>query len=175
MSDPDTGQQQGQQPPAGGTTPPADPPTGKQGDPDEPLGEGGKKALEAERTARAAAEKQAAALQKQIDEAKAAQLSDLERAQKAAADAQAVAEKATAEALRYRIAAKHAISDEDAELFLTGMDEATVERQAARLVERTPSTPTTPKPDLSQGGKQTPPSGDDEMREFARGLFANQG
>lgn len=132
--------------------------TEPQGDPapaDKPLGENGEKALKAEREARAAAEKSAAALQKQLDEINAANLSDLERAQKAAKDAQDAAAKATAEALRFRVAAKHGISDEDADLFLTGSDTATLERQAARLVERTPITP---RPDPSQGGNGTPPA-----------------
>ena len=79
-----------------------------------------------------------------------ASLSDLEKAQRQAQEAQATAEKAAAEALRYRVAAKHGITDEDAELFLTGSDAETLERQAARLGERTP---TAPKPDPSQGAK----------------------
>lgn len=119
---------------------------------DKPLGEGGEKALKAEREARAAAEKTNAALQKQLDEINAANLSDLERAQKEAADATALAAKAQAEALRYRVAAKNSISDEDAELFLTGTDEETLNKQAARLVERAPDGSSTPKPDLTQGG-----------------------
>ena len=135
------------------------------GDPaDKPLGEGGEKALKAEREARAAAEKSAAGLQKQLDEIAAANLSDLERAQKDATDAQAAAAKAQAEALRFRVAAKNSISDEDAELFLTGTDEETLTRQAARLVERG-TTPSTPKPDGSQGGK--PPAGSSPESDFA--------
>ena len=142
-----------------------------QGDPaDRPLGEPGIKALNAERDARKAAETQAAALQKQLDEINAANLSDLERAQKAAADAQALAEKAQADALRYRIAAKNSISDEDAELFLTGTDEETLSRQAARLVERTP---TSPRPDPSQGSKGDPTSGStaDQFAAAIEGSF----
>ncbi|WP_353707613.1 hypothetical protein ABRQ22_17280 [Cellulosimicrobium sp. ES-005] len=38
-------------------------------------------------------------------------------------------------ALRSRIQAKHGISDEDAELFLTAADEATLTKQAERLAE----------------------------------------
>jgi hypothetical protein len=125
-----------------------------QGDPvDKPLGEGGEKALKAEREARAAAEKSAAALQKQLDDINAANLSDLEKAQKEATTAQETAAKAQAEALRYRVAAKNSISDEDAELFLTGTDEETLNKQAARLVEKAAANPSTPKPDLTQGGK----------------------
>lgn len=126
----------------------------KQGDPaDKPLGEGGEKALKAEREARTAAEKAAAALQKQLDDIKTANLSDLERAQKEAADYKAAAERALVDALRFRVAAQHSITDEDAELFLTGSDEATLQKQAARLVERTP---TAPRPDPSQGGSGDP-------------------
>lgn len=137
------------------TDEPTEPTGDQQGDPaatatDKPLGENGEKALKAEREARAAAEKSAAALQKQLDDINAANLSDLEKAQKAAKDAEEAAAKATAEALRLRVAAKHGISDEDADLFLTGTDVETLERQAARLVERTP---TGPKPDPSQGPK----------------------
>lgn len=137
------------------TTEPTEPQT--QGDPDDaPLGEAGKKALQAERERAKAAEQSAAALQKQLDEINAANMSDLERAQKAAADAQTEAEKARAEALRFRVAAKHGITDEDADLFLTGTDAETLERQAERLVARTP---TSPKPDHSQGAKGDAPKG----------------
>lgn len=132
---------------------------------DKPLGENGEKALKAERERASAAEKSAAALQKQLDEIAAANLSDLERAQKEAADATALAAKAQSEALRYRVAAKNNISEEDAELFLTGTDEEMLNKQAARLVERAPATSSTPKPDLTQGGK--PPAGSSPEGDFA--------
>lgn len=141
---------------------------------DEPLGDNGVKALKAEREARSAAEKSAAALQKQLDDIAAANLSDLEKAQKAAADAQALAEKATTEALRLRVAAKHGISDEDADLFLTGSDAETVEKQAAALVARTAGTSPGPRPDLSQGSKGTPATGD-PAQDFANFLGAQMG
>lgn len=142
-----------------------------QGDPaaqsdDKPLGENGEKALKAEREARAAAEKSAAALQKQLDDIAAANLSDLEKAQRAATDAQAAADAATKEALRLRVAVKHGISDEDADLFLTGSDQETIERQAAALVARTS---TGPKPDLSQGAKGAP-AGSSPEQDFANFL-----
>ena len=139
-----------------------------QGDPaDEPLGEPGKKALVAERKAREEAEKAAAALQKQLDDIAAANLSDLEKAQKAAKDAEEAAAKATAEALRLRVAAKHGISDEDADLFLTGTDAETLEKQAERLVARTPKGP---KPDPSQGARGSDAKGTpaDSFAEFFR-------
>lgn len=149
------------------TTPePTEPATVEQGDPvDKPLGENGEKALKAEREARKAAEQAATELQKQLDAVNAEKMSDLERAQKAAKDAQEAAAKATAEALRLRVAAKHGISDEDADLFLTGTDAESLERQAARLVERTPSGP---KPDPSQGAKGSGAKGTpaDSFAEF---------
>jgi hypothetical protein len=138
---------------------------------DKPLGENGEKALKAEREARATAEKNAAALQKQLDDIAAANLSDLEKAQKAATDAQAIAEAATREALRLRIAAKHGISDEDADLFLTGSDQETVERQAAALVARTaPGTTPGPRPDLSQGSKGEPATSDQAAANWLQSL-----
>lgn len=120
------------------------------------LGEGGKKALSAEREARKAAEDAAKALQAELDKIKQAQMSDLERAQAQAAAAQEAAQQAQADALRWRIAAKHGISDEDAETFLLGTDEATLTRQAERLQAMAASTPATPKPDRTQGGTGEP-------------------
>lgn len=137
--------------------PAPDPKAQPQGDPaNEPLGEGGKKALDAERTARGEAEKRATDLQKQLDAINQANESAVEKAQREAKEAQEAATKATADALRFRVAAKHGITDEDADLFLTGSDAETLERQAARLVERTPSGP---RPDPSQGGSGTPAAG----------------
>jgi hypothetical protein len=122
-----------------------------QGDPaDAPLGEGGKKALEAERTARKAAEKAAADLKAELDKINQANESAVEKAQREAKEAQEAATRATADALRFRVAAKHGLTDEDADLFLTGTDAETLERQAAALVARTPAGP---KPDPSQGAK----------------------
>ncbi len=130
---------------------PTEEPTETQGEPaDDQLGEGGKKALDAERNARKAAEKAAADFKKRLDEIEAANLSDLEKAQKQAQEAQDAAAKATADAARFRIAAKYGINDEDADLFLTGSDAEVLERQAAALVARTPAGP---KPDPSQGAK----------------------
>lgn len=134
--------------------------TTTQGDPAE-LGDAGKKALDAERTARKAAEKATSDLQAQIDKINQANESAVEKAQREANEYKDAAAKATADALRFRVAAKHNISEEDADLFLTGTDEATLERQAARLSERTPTTAAGPRPDLTQGGVGTPPSADD--------------
>lgn len=123
---------------------------------DKPLGENGEKALKAERERASTAEKAAAALQKQLDEIAAANLSDLERAQKEAADYKAAAENATTSALRFRIAAEHGIT-ENTDLILTGSDEATLKAQAKLWADRAS---TAPKPDLSQGPKGDPTSSD---------------
>jgi hypothetical protein len=71
-------------------------------------------------------------------------LAQIEEAQKTeaqkAADRLAVAEKAAAEAtreaLKFKIAAKFQIGDEDADLFLTGSDEEALTKQAERLTAR---------------------------------------
>lgn len=99
------------------------------------LSDPGKKALAEERRRAAAAEKAAKALQARLDALEAEKLSKEEKAVKEAQDAAERAARAEAEALRWRIAAKHGISDEDAELFLTGVDEETLSRQAERFKE----------------------------------------
>lgn len=92
---------------------------------------------------------------KQLDELKQAQMSELERAQARAQELETAATRAQSEALRWRIAARHGISDEDAETFLTGTDEESLTRQAQRLAslsQAQASSPATPKPDRTQGG-----------------------
>lgn len=151
----------------------AEAPTPAATDTEAPLGVAGQKALAAEREARAAAEKAAKELQARLDAIESEKLSDVERARKEAQAAQEAAAKATAEALRYRYAAKYGISDEDAETFLTGSDEATIAAQAERLKELTaPKAPASGevKPrlatDPSQGGGGVPPAlNSDELEE----------
>lgn len=77
------------------------------------LGEAGQKALAAERRLKTAAEKQAKATQKQLDDMTArlkqyedAQKSDLDKAADRATTAEAAAASATAKLLRYEVAAK---------------------------------------------------------------------
>lgn len=109
---------------------------GQSTDEPEPLGENGLKALHAEREAHKQAKKLLADLQARVDAVEAEKLSDLERAQKAAADAQAEVANAKREALRYRLAATNGISEEDAALFLTGDTEEAMQAQAERLAAR---------------------------------------
>ena len=157
-------------------TEPTEPQEQTQGDPDDaPLGEGGKKALDAERAARKEAERSAAELQARLDEIEKANESALERAQREANEAKEAATKATAEALRLRVAAKHGISDEDADLFLTGADEDTLTRQAERLAARNAAdgAPRAPKPDPNQGrnGKGSASTAD-QFAATVGGLFS---
>ena len=126
----------------------------QQGDPaDAPLGEGGEKALKAEREARKAAEKAQADLQAKLDEIARANESAIEKAQREAKEAQEEAAKAPVLAFREAAVKFGGISREDAELFLTGADVETLEKQAARLMDRTTTGVPTPKPDLTQGGQ----------------------
>lgn len=108
----------------------------------------------------------------------ATRLAEIEESQKsetqklidAAAEADKAAATAKAEALRWRIAAKHQISDDDAELFLTGTDEDSLTKQAERLMERD-STRKNNNNVVSKEGTATKPTTSD-MREFTRNLFA---
>lgn len=80
-------------------------------------------------------------------------------------------EAATREALRRRVQAAHGITDEDADLFLTGTDEESLSAQAKRLAdresERKKKNNVSPREGNNPNGK-----GADEMREFTRSLFA---
>ena len=104
-------------------------------------------------------------------------LAELEESQKTEAQKQAERiaelekqiEGATVQALRARMAAKYQIDPEDADLFLTGTNEETVESQAKRLSERVSANKKNP-PRVPKEGTVTNPS-DNGDREFARQLF----
>jgi hypothetical protein len=143
-----------------------------QGDPAEAeLGEGGKKALKAERDARAAAEKALAEARAKLDQIEAANMSDLERAQKEAADAKDAAAKATAEANRLRLATRYKLTEDEAADLPDDPEKA--ERLAARLGERKPEV-TTPQPDLTQSAHTVPALNSDGLTEaLARAVGAS--
>lgn len=105
-----------------------------------------------------------------FDELEAANKSEIEKANEKATAAEKAAEKAMADALRLRVALKHGISDEDADLFLTGTDETTLTKQAERLTERVV--------DRKKQGNHVPREGttprsphEDELRQLTRNLF----
>lgn len=128
---------------------------------DSPLGDGGKKALDAERRAKAAEKKRADALEAQLKEIQDRDLSELDKARKAQADALAELAAARTETTRYRIATKFGLKDEDAQ-FLVGSDEETMTALAQRLqagyaaqnaADASAPGPASPRPDLSQGAR----------------------
>lgn len=104
-------------------------------------------------------------------------LAELEESQKSEAEKQAERiaelekqiEGATVQAVRARMAAKYQIDPEDADLFLTGTDEETVEAQAKRLSERVSASKNNPPP-VSKEGAVTNAVGSDDEREFLRHL-----
>lgn len=74
------------------------------------------------------------------------------------------------EALKRRIQAAHGISDEDADLFLTGSDEQSLAAQAKRLAEREAERKKQGGRVPTEGRIPTTP-GEDPMRDFTRKLF----
>lgn len=139
----------------------------EQGEPAE-LGDAGKKALAAEREARKAAEKSAAELQARLDEIEAAKLSELERAQKAAQEAQAQLEALSRQNTRNAVALAKGVPADLVE-FLTGDNEEELSAKADVLLSRL-NAPTTPRPDPTQGSKGDPPprSNADKFAEVVR-------
>jgi hypothetical protein len=105
-----------------------------------------------------------------LDEIEAANKSEIEKATEKATAAELERDAAKAEALRLRIAAKHQISDEDADLFLTGTDEATLTKQAERLAQRSEDRKKQGNYVAREGGNTTRPPTEDDA-EFARGLL----
>lgn len=121
--------------------------------PPEPLGEGGKRALDAERAARKAAEKAAADLAARVQAFEDAQKSDAERVAERLAAAEAAAADARAEAARLRIAAEVGLPA-DLHEFLVGNDEDTLRAKAQKLAAMaTPAVKPAPAPDQAQGAK----------------------
>lgn len=106
----------------------------------------------------------------QFDSAKAASQTEAEKTAEQIAELQKKLADTQTTALRARVQAKHGISDEDAALFLTANDEATLNKQAERLSERTA--------DRRKNGNRDPfagrtpsKSGEDPMRAGVRQLL----
>ena len=77
-----------------------------------------------------------AAAAKKLQEIEDRDKSEIQRATDKLTAAERERDEARVETLRLRVAVKHGIAEEDAELFLTGTDEDTLTRQAKRLAER---------------------------------------
>ena len=106
-------------------------------------------------------------------------LAEIEDAQKSESEkvaerlAKADAEVATvpnkvADALREHLVALHEIDKDDAELFLTATEPELLLKQVTRLVGQSDKRKTNTVP---REGKTPSTSGDDDLREFTRGLF----
>jgi hypothetical protein len=107
-------------------------------------------------------------------------LAEIEEAQKTEAEKvadrlrslEAERDDAKRDALRFKVASKFGIADDDVDLFLTGTDEETLTKQAERLADRATA--------ARKGGNVVPregtsaPAKDDEVREFTRNLFAKR-
>lgn len=105
----------------------------KDGD-DKPLGEGGLKALQAERDARTAAEKRAAEAEAKIQAAEDAKLSDIQRAQKERDEAAAENAKLKAANARLAALAEYPVPKDYQDL-VTGTDEASYLASAKKISE----------------------------------------
>lgn len=153
------------QPPVPGA--PAQQPAPQPDGEDAPLGAPGLKALQAERDARAVAEKERDALQDQVDKFQQANLSEIEREKAAREKAEAAALTERAEKLRLQAAIEFGIPKDYLDL-LTATDEKTLKSQAekvAALVKTSASQ--TPLP--GQGSHQTAPgSGQEQARDQLR-------
>jgi len=115
------------------------------------LGDGGKKALQAERDARKTAERTAAELAAKLKSFEDANLSELERTKKAAEESAAELATLRKENVRSKVALAKGVPADLIE-FLTGDSEEDVAAKADLLMARL-NTPGTPKPDPSQGAK----------------------
>lgn len=105
-------------------------------------------------------------------------LAEIEESQKSEADKTAdrikqletEAESARRDALRFKVASEFGIASERAELLLTGSDEETMRRQAEALKGESDEQKKTGNR-VPREGQTSSTSSDDDMREFARGLF----
>lgn len=121
---------------------------------------------------RAKENSKAAARLKEIEDA---QKSDAEKAAERIATLEQQATAAQRDALRFKVAAKHGIGDEDADLFLTGADEATLTKQAERLAGRSDASTAKTRLRVPREGTHPGDPKEDEERKAARQLFGSGG
>jgi hypothetical protein len=135
------------------------------GDPpavEEPLGAPGLKALQDERTARAAAEKANADLAARVKEFEDRDKTEAQKATERLAASELAAAEAQTELLRYKVAAEKGV---DADL-LNGKDEASMRAAADKLLAwRGDPKPAVPKPDPAQGARPGVTDIDAEIEE----------
>ncbi len=126
------------------------------------LGDPGKKALAAERSARRAAEKAAADALAKVKEFEDRDKTELEKLTDQISKAKAEADQARAEALRLKVAAESGLPA-DLHEFLVGNDEEELRAKAQKLMAATAAAtdPRRPAPDPTQGAK--PGTGDGQL------------
>lgn len=97
---------------------------------------------------------------KKLTEIEEASKSEQQKLAERLAEAEKAAQQAQAEALRFKVATRFGVSDEDADLFLTGTDEETLTKQAERLASRNEEAgkPRAPRPDPNQGRSSSGPA-----------------
>lgn len=122
----------------------------------EELGEGGKKAIAAEREARKQAEKLNATLTARLKEIEDANLSELEKAQREATEARDTLAQIQRENDRNKVALEKGVPSDLIE-FITGDTAEDMAAKADLLVSRLNASPSTPKPDRTQGASGKEP------------------
>lgn len=127
------------------------------------LGEGGERALKAERQARKQAERKLAEVEAKIRSIEDREKTDLERLTDEAARAKAEAAAARTDLLRLQVAADMGLPADLTE-FLTGDDEDSLRSKAEKLLAATADTRRHPAPDPSQGAKPGQPGADQLTR-----------
>lgn len=147
--------------------PPVPPVVASDGGDGEPLGEGGLAALKAERQRAKVAEDELKTLRKTLEEHENAKLTELQLAQKMAADQAKEAEMQAARALRFQIIAETQLPPELQKWLAETGDEATLRTQAGELLATFGAVKRNPAPDPSQGaGKDVaPPNLDAQIAE----------
>lgn len=171
MTAPGTTDPSPQQPAA--TADPAAPPAPDSSAPNpdnEPLGEAGMKALQAEREQRKTLEKQLADAAAKVKAFEDEKLTEAEKLTKARTEAEQQAADAQRELARYKVIAELGVPAELQE-FVTGADEATIRASAGKLVAAFAASrqPGIPKPDPSQGAN---PHGTPTLTEQASDALA---
>lgn len=143
----------------------------------EQLGEGGKKALTAERARADKAEKDARDLRAQLDKIAENQLSDIDRANKTASDAQAALADANTQIARLTALAKYPVPADYQDL-VTGTDAESYEASAKKLHElhaRAEGKAPAPRPDPVPGsGTRTDGNPAGNSVSAGRDLFAQR-
>lgn len=133
-------------------------PTEVQGDPDS-LGDAGKRAIQAERDARSAAEKRVRELETQIEQATASHTaaieslrSEIESANSAVTEKQKETEAVQADLLRYKVGLRKGLPEQVIDR-LRGSDETELEADADSFAQVLKSGTTSIHPDPSQGAR----------------------